>query len=83
LYTLLARVKGDAVTASDVLDAWAAFDTQLFARTMTRWSRSKLLRRDTQAEDEPFAAAIRTAVIDTQPRSAGWWPVATALLATS
>jgi hypothetical protein len=64
LYAVLARVKGEAVTASDVHDAWSAW-------TLNRGQDHEsivpfdALAPETQAEDEPFAEAIRKAVIDT------------------
>jgi len=64
LYALLARVKGTAVTASDVHDAWSAW---MLNRGEDHESvvPFEALTPDTQAEDEPFAEAIRKAALDT------------------
>lgn len=63
LYALLALVKGESVTASDVHDAWSAW---MLNRGESHDSVVPFaaLPVDTQAEDEPFAAAIRQAVVD-------------------
>ena len=64
LYALLALVKGEAVTASDVHDAWSTW-------MLNRGERHDsvvpfdALAPDTQAEDEPFAEAIRKASSET------------------
>ena len=64
-YAVLARAKGDAVTASDVHDAWSAW-------TLNRGEGHEAvvpfeaLAPDAQVEDEPFVEAIRTAVRETQ-----------------
>lgn len=70
LYALLALVKGESVTASDVHDAWSAW---MLNRGECHASVVPFdaLAADTQAEDEPFVAAIRRAVEDTQRRSPG------------
>lgn len=67
LYALLALVKGEAVTARDVHDAWSAW---MLNRGEGHSSVVPFdaLAADTQAEDEPFAAAIRKTVKDTQQR---------------
>ena len=64
LYAVLARVKGAAVTASDVHDAWSAW---ILNRGEGHDSvvPFEALTPDTQAEDEPFAEAIRKASLDT------------------
>lgn len=58
LYALLARVKGTAVTASDVHDAWSVW---MLSRGDAHESvvPFEALPSDTQSEDEPFAEAIR------------------------
>ena len=63
LYALLALVKGESVTASDVHDAWSAW---MLNRGESHDSVVPFdaLAADTQAEDEPFAAAIRKTVVD-------------------
>lgn len=63
LYALLAFVKGESVTARDVHDAWSIW---MLNRGQSHDSivPFDLLAADTQAEDEPFAAAIRKAVSD-------------------
>ncbi|MGW2392142.1 DUF7701 domain-containing protein [Streptomyces lydicamycinicus] len=60
IYAVLKRAKGDAVTNSDVHDAWAAW------MTFTQGDHPALvpyeeLAASTQQEDEPFGAAIRAA----------------------
>lgn len=64
LYALLALVKGQAVTASDVHDAWSAW---MLNRGESHDSVVPFdaLAPETQAEDEPFAEAIRKAFADT------------------
>lgn len=63
LYALIGLVKGEAATPSDVHDAWSAW-------MLNRGERHEsvvpfdALAPDTQAEDEPFAAAIREAVVN-------------------
>ena len=63
LYALLALVKGELVTASDVHDAWSAW---MLNRGESHDSLVPFdaLAAETQVEDEPFAAAIRKAVSD-------------------
>ena len=59
LYALLARVKGIAVSAADVHDAWAIWmqqDRNPGHRSLRPFEE---LDADTQASDEPFAQAIR------------------------
>lgn len=60
LYALLARLKGEAVTASDVHDAWSVW---MLNRGENHGSvlPFEALAPDTRAEDEPFAEAIRRA----------------------
>jgi hypothetical protein len=62
LYALLGRVKGEAITASDVHDAWSAW---MLNRGESHDSLGPFdaLAPETQAEDEPFAEAIRRAVM--------------------
>lgn len=62
LYAMLARVKGKAVTASDVHDAWSAW---MLNRGEDHDSvvPFEALTSDTQADDEPFAAAIRKVAV--------------------
>ncbi|MFD9392071.1 hypothetical protein ACFWBB_15500 [Streptomyces sp. NPDC060000] len=60
IYAVLKRAKGDAVTNSDVHDAWAAW------MTYTRGEHPAIvpyedLTPSTQREDAPFRAAIRAA----------------------
>jgi hypothetical protein len=64
LYALLALVKGESVTTSDVHDAWSAW---MLNRGQSHDSIVPFddLAADTQVEDEPFAAAIRKAVVGT------------------
>jgi hypothetical protein len=63
LYAVLALVKGEAVTASDVHDAWSAW---MLNRGEDHESvvPFEALAPDTQAEDVPFTEAIRKAVLD-------------------
>jgi hypothetical protein len=60
LYALLARVKGEQVTVSDVHDAWSVW---MLNRGENHESLLpfEALAPDTRAEDEPFAVAIRRA----------------------
>lgn len=66
LYALLALVKGEAVTARDVHDAWSVW-------TLNRGEDHNSvvpfdeLAFDTQAEDQPFVAAIKAVWRDRQP----------------
>ncbi|WP_371788446.1 hypothetical protein OG404_18365 [Streptomyces griseoaurantiacus] len=60
VYAVLKRAKGDAVTNSDVHDAWAAW------MTFTRGDHPAIvpyqdLTPSVQLEDAPFTAAIRAA----------------------
>lgn len=63
LYAVLALVKGQAVTASDVHDAWSAW---MLNRGESHASVVPFehLPPDTRFEDEPFAAAIRKVIPD-------------------
>lgn len=60
IYAVLGRAKGTTVTAEDVHDAWVAWmETQGEKhRSMQPFAD---LNPETQAEDEPFADAIRRA----------------------
>lgn len=62
LYALLARVKGAAVTASDVHDAWS---TWMLNRDKDHDSLVpfEALTPEAQAEDEPFVEAIRKSTL--------------------
>lgn len=61
LYALLGRVKGGAVTASDVHDAWAVW---MLNRGENHQSIVPFgaLEPDAQVEDEPFVEAIQRSV---------------------
>jgi hypothetical protein len=63
IYALLARAKGASVTTRDVHDAWVVW---MQGRGEQHPSIVPFERLDaaTQLDDEPFAAAIRTAVDD-------------------
>jgi len=60
LYALLALAKGEAVTAEDVHNAWVAWrqDSDADHSEVRPFSE---LDHATQAEDEPYAGAIRSA----------------------
>jgi hypothetical protein len=64
LYALVARLKGDRVTAEDVHDAWSVW-------MLNRGEAHDAIRPfneldgDAQREDEPFAAAVRAAARST------------------
>ena len=60
LYALLALVKGEAVTTLDVHNAWAVWMTNR-GEDHESVVPFDMLARETQAEDEPFATAIRQA----------------------
>lgn len=68
LYALLALVKGNAVTAEDVHNAWVAWMEMRGERheSMVRFGE---LAQDVRAEDDPFVAAIRTVVSRHRPTS--------------
>jgi hypothetical protein len=59
LYALLARAKGEAVSAEDVHDAWVVW---MLERGEEHESLVPFdqLDRETQHEDDPFVRAIRT-----------------------
>lgn len=61
LYAVLALAKGLAVTAEDVHNAWAAW-TQDSDPAHSEVRPFSELDRATQAEDDPYAEAIRSAV---------------------
>lgn len=67
LYALLGRVKGTSVSVRDVHDAWVLWMQSRGERheSMVPFDELDL---QTQAEDEPFAAAIRSAVAAQQSR---------------
>ena len=75
LYAVLMNVKGDQVTASDVHNAWTAW-MEIRGQEHESMKPFSDLAKDVQAEDEPFATAIRVAargrgghtVADTQIR---------------
>lgn len=58
LYALLARTSGEATTAADVHNAWTAWKL-LHGEQHSSMVPFSELPPDVQAEDEPFAAAIR------------------------
>lgn len=60
LYAVLALAKGEAVTAEDVHNAWAAWtqDSDTIHSEVRPFSE---LDHATQAEDAPYAEAIRSA----------------------
>lgn len=60
LYAVLLNVKGEQVTAGDVHDAWTAW-MELRGETHESMRAFGELPQDVQAEDEPFATAIRVA----------------------
>jgi hypothetical protein len=60
LYAVLALAKGEAVTAEDVHNAWAAW-TQDSAADHSKVRPFSELDDATQAEDSPYADAIRAA----------------------
>lgn len=60
LYAVLMNVKGDQVTASDVHDAWTAW-MELRGQDHESMKPFSELAKNVQAEDEPFATAIRLA----------------------
>jgi hypothetical protein len=60
IYALLLRVKGSSVSAADVHDAWSTWRL-LIGQPHPHILPFADLRPDTQALDEPFAAAIRVA----------------------
>ncbi len=61
IYAVLARAKGEAVTAADVHDAWVAWITSRgeHHESMREFDQ---LKGDVKAEDSPFVAAIRRAI---------------------
>jgi hypothetical protein len=61
LYAVLALAKGEAVTAEDVHNAWAAW-TQDGEADHSEVRPFSELDHATQAEDSPYAEAIRLAV---------------------
>jgi hypothetical protein len=66
LYALLARAKGEATTAADVHDAWAAW---MIGRRRTHESIRPFedLDAETRRADEPFLDAIRRVAATTTP----------------
>lgn len=60
LYAVLMNVKGEQVTAGDVHDAWTAW-MELRGQDHESMKPFSELAKDVQAEDEPFATAIRVA----------------------
>ena len=62
LYALLALVRGQDVTARDVHDAWAVWMINRGDGDHESVVSFGALAPETQAEDEPFARAIREAV---------------------
>lgn len=58
LYAVLLNAKGEQVTAGDVHDAWTAW-MELQGETHESMRPFGELPEDVQAEDEPFATAIR------------------------
>lgn len=62
VYAVLALVKGTAVTAEDVHNAWVAWMEMRGERheSMVRFA---VLDRGVRAEDDPFVTAIRTVAI--------------------
>jgi hypothetical protein len=61
LYALLALVKGESVTTRDVHDAWAVWMVSRGEGDHESIVPFDRLAPEVQAEDEPFAAAIRRA----------------------
>lgn len=61
IYAVLARARGDAVTAADVHDAWVAWMTSRGEHHESMREFNKL-KGDVKAEDSPFVVAIRRAV---------------------
>jgi hypothetical protein len=63
LYAVLALAKGEAVTAEDVHNAWAAWmqESNVDHGSLRPFSE---LDHATQAEDDPYARAIRAAARD-------------------
>jgi hypothetical protein len=68
VYALLALVKGKAVTAEDVHNAWVAWMEMRGERheSMVRFAD---LTRGVRAEDDPFVTAIRTVATRHRPTS--------------
>lgn len=62
LYALLGRVKGTAVTARDVHDAWVIW-MQSRGESHESMVPFESLDAKTRAEDGPFVLAIRAAVV--------------------
>jgi hypothetical protein len=60
LYAMLARVKGERVTAADVHDAWSVWMAERDPRHRSLKPFGEL-DKATQASDEPYVEAIRTA----------------------
>jgi len=60
LYAMLARVKGEAVTAADVHDAWSIWmaERDPHHRSLKPFGE---LDAETQRSDEPYVEAIKTA----------------------
>lgn len=67
LYAVLMNVKGEKVTARDVHEAWTAW-MELRGQTHESMKPFAELSPDIQAEDEPFARAIRTTAQQLQRR---------------
>jgi hypothetical protein len=63
LYAVLALAKGDAVTAEDVHNAWAAWMQESHAEHDALRPFGEL-DHATQAEDDPYVRAIRIAARD-------------------
>lgn len=59
LYALLARTKGTSVSSEDVHDAWVTW-CELRGRDHPSAVPFDELSAETQAEDAPFTAAVRT-----------------------
>lgn len=61
MYAVLALVKGTGVTAADVHDAWAAWESDREPESSSLVPFAQLTA-ETQLLDEPFVAAIHAAV---------------------
>lgn len=68
LYAVLLNVKGEWVTAGDVHDAWTAW-MELRGEAHQSMRPFAELHEDVQAEDEPFAAAIRAVALARRGRA--------------